>query len=262
MLLQRKNDSRDASSRSLRRYAAPAAQVGRLALEAEQELRIDEHARQRALDAALERARLASGAIELEQASPCSAPLAAQDGDRRGSRSVVRICRRARLFVRRGRRRADEQPTAARRVAGPGGVVRTGDRDLRDARRARLDVEDAVGAAVRLRTSDAAAMVCGPAGTRIARRTASLEHDAHAVDCDDRGRRRVHRPRGGPPRRAPPACPICRSYSASSGNVWRTTMPPRVPSGSPSMCASCEDRPERDRRRDRDRSTDRRPPGG
>ena len=30
------------------------------------------------------------------------------------------------------------------------------------------------------------------------------------------------------------------SYSPSSGNVWRTPMPPTVPSGSPSICWLCD----------------------
>ena len=56
MLLHRKNDSREASSRSLMRYALPAATPARIALDAEQELRVDEHALERRLDAGVEAA--------------------------------------------------------------------------------------------------------------------------------------------------------------------------------------------------------------
>ncbi len=54
MLLQRKNDSRDASSRSLMRVDVAGRDVGGLALEPVEEIRIDEQARQRVLDADLE----------------------------------------------------------------------------------------------------------------------------------------------------------------------------------------------------------------
>ena len=56
MLLHRKNDSRDASSRSLMRYAVSGGGVRRIALDAEQELRADEHALERPLDAGVEAA--------------------------------------------------------------------------------------------------------------------------------------------------------------------------------------------------------------
>ena len=54
MLLQRKNDSRDASSRSLSRYGVLGGNAGGIALDPEQELRADEQRAQRHLDAVLE----------------------------------------------------------------------------------------------------------------------------------------------------------------------------------------------------------------
>ena len=56
MLLQRKNDRREASSRSLTRYAVPGVAAGRLPLDAEQELRAHQHPLERLLNAALEAA--------------------------------------------------------------------------------------------------------------------------------------------------------------------------------------------------------------
>ena len=54
MLLHRKNDSRDASSRSLMRYAVLRRDAGRIVLDAEQELRADQDRAQRHLDARVE----------------------------------------------------------------------------------------------------------------------------------------------------------------------------------------------------------------
>ena len=54
MLLHRKNDSRDASSRSLTRYAEPRRRAGRIVLDPEQELGIDEKPFEGPLDAGLE----------------------------------------------------------------------------------------------------------------------------------------------------------------------------------------------------------------
>ena len=54
MLLQRKNDNRDASSTSLSAYGVPGAQPGRVALHPEQEVRGDEQALERRLDAGVE----------------------------------------------------------------------------------------------------------------------------------------------------------------------------------------------------------------
>ena len=70
MLLQRKNDSRDASSMSLTRYAAPARHRGRILFDAEDERRARQQAAQRELDAGVEAALLAAVAIERPSAAP------------------------------------------------------------------------------------------------------------------------------------------------------------------------------------------------
>ena len=54
MLLHRKNDSRDASSRSLTRYVEPAGTPAGSDFDPEQELRADEQPPERQLDAGLE----------------------------------------------------------------------------------------------------------------------------------------------------------------------------------------------------------------
>ena len=67
MLLQRKNDSRDASSMSLRRRAAGRAAAGcgrRILLHPQQEVRIDQHPFERELNARVEAAALAPAARE------------------------------------------------------------------------------------------------------------------------------------------------------------------------------------------------------
>ena len=84
MLLHRKNDSRDASSRSRHAERRAGRHLRRLALEPEEELRIDEHARHRALDAELERL-LPPGAIELEQRVDARRWRRPPAGDRRAS---------------------------------------------------------------------------------------------------------------------------------------------------------------------------------
>ena len=67
MLLQRKNDSRDASSSRLSGNGDPGATLAGSRSNRKRKLRIDEHARDRALDAALERAALAAGPEERHQ---------------------------------------------------------------------------------------------------------------------------------------------------------------------------------------------------
>ena len=54
MLLHRKKESREASSRSLTRYGVPGAQSGRIVFDAEQEVRADEHGGNRHLDPGVE----------------------------------------------------------------------------------------------------------------------------------------------------------------------------------------------------------------
>ena len=209
MLLQRKNDSRDASSKSPRRNGAPGATARRLALEAEQELRVDEHARDRPLDAASRTCRARARRDRTAAASPCPAPAAARADGRRATRA----CRGSFARTRSPPRcswRADEQPTTARRVAGARRVERTGDRHLRDARRARRRVEDAVGARRRACADDHRGRDrVRSRRHRQARRAAPLQRDAlvrRASRTDRRraagdGRRRDARRRR--PRRSP-----------------------------------------------------------
>ena len=66
MLLHRKNESREASSRSLMRYGAAIRHVGRVPFEAEDESRIHQHPGQRLLDAGIEIAILPAGLVEAE----------------------------------------------------------------------------------------------------------------------------------------------------------------------------------------------------
>ena len=54
MLLQRKKESREASSRSLTRYGVPGGSAGRIGFDAEQEVRADEHRGHRHLDPGIE----------------------------------------------------------------------------------------------------------------------------------------------------------------------------------------------------------------
>ena len=70
MLLHRKNDSREASSTSLTRCTRARPSVGRIAFDAEDELRTGQNQLQRPLDAGLERAFLAAGPVEAS--SGCS----------------------------------------------------------------------------------------------------------------------------------------------------------------------------------------------
>ena len=124
MLLQRKNDSRDASSRSLMRYGVPGCDARRIALDAEQELRTHQQAPERALDPVLE----AAAARGLRGRTPAAARRRRRSpgGDRRGA-PASRGSSGARGFVRRrpagGRRRCGggsaTSPGAGRRRSGP-----------------------------------------------------------------------------------------------------------------------------------------------
>ena len=118
MLLQRKNESRDGELEIAERVDAADRDVGGLALEPIEEVRIDEQPRQRVLDAALEVAAfLPPETIELEQQLNLGAV--------RRHRPPIRARREprenlsgARRFRGRGGRLADENLAAARRVAG------------------------------------------------------------------------------------------------------------------------------------------------
>ena len=178
----------------------------------------------RPLDARLERAVLPGLRDRTQQRRPSRDRWRRPAADRRAT-PAVRIVRRIRSLRRRatvvavprsgrfgpgGGRRADEQAPPARRVTGPVGIERTGDRHLRDAGRARLDVIDAVGAGdARTHRPIAAAIVCGPAGNVQARRTApcSVTRAPSSVDITDRraaDRRRAARAAQSARRRAWP----------------------------------------------------------
>ena len=92
MLLQRKNDNRDASSRPLRAYTLPG-RTGWIAFDAEQEARVDEDALERELDARVEAALPSPGAVEAEQR--------------------VDVCRRDRPAIRTPGERGENLPGAA-----------------------------------------------------------------------------------------------------------------------------------------------------
>ena len=117
MLLHRKNDSRDASSRSLTRYGVSGASAGGIALDAEQELRADQHGRQRHLDAGVE--------VVLGRA-PCDRARAVRRGrrrspaaGRRGASASTGSASRASLLV------VGRSPAATRRC-GAGSACRPG----------------------------------------------------------------------------------------------------------------------------------------
>ena len=114
--------------------------VRRIAFDAEQKLRIHQDRAQRHFDARFEIAFRARLAIELQRrfADPSSST------GRRYARRIrsARICLAQLFFVRRPVGLADENPAAARRVAGPVGLERAGDRNLVDRRRdARMPVQ-------------------------------------------------------------------------------------------------------------------------
>ena len=89
MLLHRKNESRDASSRSLTRYGDAGRHARRIALDAEQELRADEQAAQRALDARARTCR--PRALRDRTRAAVRGRPAAPDAGRRGCASDVRM---------------------------------------------------------------------------------------------------------------------------------------------------------------------------
>ena len=62
-----KNDSREASSMSLMRYAVPAADVRRLTLDAEEELRADEQPLERLLDPEIEAALFTTSFVKRQE---------------------------------------------------------------------------------------------------------------------------------------------------------------------------------------------------
>ena len=116
MLLHRKNDSRDAISRSLRRYdpaglpAAGGLRAGGIAIDAQQEVGIDEQALERELDAAVEAAALFAAASS-KNSSSVRGPLRhrtaiGEPGDPRQNLRGARASPRATSSARRRRSRA------------------------------------------------------------------------------------------------------------------------------------------------------------
>ena len=95
MLLHRKNDSRDASSTSLTRYAVAGRDRGRVLFDAEDEGRARQQPPQRELDAGVEAALLAAVAIEREQRRQVADRRPA--ADRRGARASSGCAARMRL---------------------------------------------------------------------------------------------------------------------------------------------------------------------
>ena len=87
MLLQRKNDSREASSRSLIRYAVPRRERSRVAFDAEQELGAGQKRAQRHLDARLEAARSRAALCRVELAAAPRGPRRSPAAGRRGARA-------------------------------------------------------------------------------------------------------------------------------------------------------------------------------
>src|SRR5438034_790769 len=112
---------------------------GRIALDAEQEFRRDEHRLDRRLDAALEILRLRAPLL-IERVQRLD--IGARDRTpERAARKRSQNRSRARRLLRRSGRPADEHGAAARRVAAAAWIVRTADNQLADVRYRRPDVE-------------------------------------------------------------------------------------------------------------------------
>ena len=148
MLLHRKNDRRDASSRSLTRYGVFGADAGGILLDAEQELRAHQHGRQRHLDPGLE---VAVGARLSGRASSGPCEIGLGDGPpvgashQRATGSAWRRDLRPRPARRPARRRCRRR--LGRVAAARSARVRPDDRDGVDRR---LDPRMPVGIEVRL----------------------------------------------------------------------------------------------------------------
>ena len=132
MLLQRKNDSRDASSRSRQPVRRAGDDALRVALGAEDEGRVGEDAADRQLHATVEVA--ATTAPLLEVAEQVGDGLRAHGPPEGPPRDGGDDAPGARRFVGGAGRPALEDASAARCVAWPGGVERALDADAVDAR--------------------------------------------------------------------------------------------------------------------------------
>ena len=145
MLLQRKNDKRDASSKSSIAIARAGRQPFGLGLEAIEEPRVDQQSREGLLDAGF------------EIAVPPALLVEAQQRVERGVAGIhgppIRVRResgqdlaRARQLVTSHRRGTAEDGPPARRVAGAGRLERPVDLDAVDAAARRVDAEELVDA--------------------------------------------------------------------------------------------------------------------
>ena len=139
IVLHRKNESRDASSTSLIRCAAAGPGAGRVALDAEQELRRHEHRLDGGLDAARRNPPLAA-ALLVERVERLD--VGARHGTpERAVRERGENRARAGRLLRRPLGAADENRRAARGLAAPGRLVRTADDQPADVRPRRRHVE-------------------------------------------------------------------------------------------------------------------------
>ena len=130
MLLHRKNDSREASSRSLTRCGRARLESA-VFLDAEHERRAGEDATQRQLDAGVEGPLLPPCLVEREHARHVRLRHRPTERAARERRDDLR---RARLFLAATRRAAGEDALAARRLAGARRIERTGDGQRFDVR--------------------------------------------------------------------------------------------------------------------------------
>ena len=257
------------------RYTRAGRDVRRIALDAEQELRAREDALQRRLDAALERPVAPADLIEVQQRLQIGVghrlPIGAARQRRENLPRARRLRSRARLPGRPDERR-DSTKIRRRLGVSPGPVALNGPVMVSDLICGR-PVQSSVSTELRRNGCSRAVSASGevlderrrprradrpsPArGPAAARRSRPPCPSACRTPLRDPRRRRwsprwtrspstVNSTGAGTRGRA--RCPrlvrkslTWKTYSPSSGNVWRTSMPPSVPSGRPSMCWSCE----------------------
>ena len=203
MLLQRKKERREASSTSPSGNAFPGATFAGSRSNLKRNCgSTSTRATARRMPASND-ARRAPGGVGVEQRAHLR-PVGRHGTPIRARGQRVQDLGRARGFVGRRGGRADEEPPAARRVAGPGRVEGARDRDLRDARRSRVHVVDAVGAAAVAPHQRRGRDRAGARGDAQARRAASLQRHARAVDGDIQivdARARARRPAEARPAR-------------------------------------------------------------
>ena len=131
MLLQRKNDSRDASSRSLRRYVEPGGDVFRRPFNPEEKAWGGQNPLEAASDSTLEILLGASGLVEIHHDPDvvlCEWPPIGSGGKRRENLSCAWLLGRAILG------KADKYFSTARRLARSSLAIRAADHDKLDRR--------------------------------------------------------------------------------------------------------------------------------